>query len=988
MFNGLNNKLANVPTITGLSDIVADTVNTDTLIVDGNDVSSIIDQVPINTAAIAALQQVTTGQSYATIGDTTTFDNNVTLGAGKTMTADNFTGLASNASQVLVTLNDTATTYYPTFTTAGTGQKSLLLDSTTTPLSYTPDTSTLSASNFSGLASTASQVLVTVNNDNVPYYLTFATAVTSQKSLLMDTTTTALSYVPFTSTLSATNFTAGTNVTTPNILSLTSITPSNSRSILLNGTPIGNAGNTSTVCMGTNAGAVGTSPNNCFCFGTNAGASLTTGIPFSGVQNLFIGANSGSSVTSGRNNTFLGGSAGRKTISGQYNTQIGAQSQDFPDENFVGSYNTTIGAECHILNDGLTHTTAIGAKVVATTSNTVQIGRVTDNTVFDGTVTMKNTATLTTGSLPTSPSFSVIDSVTSNRIAFIPNAGTSAFNTLVANGDSVIYASSAAVDTADLSIVPHSNTTCGIRLTPTKATIGAGGTGAPTAAVECSGTNVNVIAGTFSLNGTTFPAFSNIVTTDTAQTITGLKNFEGLVEFSGAGALNASNVTHQFTSATNYKITHNVNSGTMEFWLPTSAGVSSKLMTLQYPATNIGFQYLYGYNIYSGFTGVTYVGNSSSTEFIIDNQSTSGIIRILCEDAGGISQPVLTLSTAAVTFHNDNILLEAGAFNLGNGAGTASNLICGNTNAKSVVFTNGNNTVIGTSAGNTMNVASDNNTLVGNSAGSRITTSVQNVCVGSSSGTGITTGTANTFVGYLSGFQAPTNATGGDNVCVGRQAGTAMTTTANGNVMVGSLAGWKVTTGVRNMLLGGLAGEALISGNDNVMVGNGAGTALLTGLRNTFIGAGSGDTVTGNDNIVIGAAADVPVPAGSNQIILGRNTERLMIQGQLNYRVGQITNSTNGNISAVALAQIYMVAMSAAGQTITLPNPAAAVSIGAMVMFKRKTNTTAFTLTSTAAGFLNYGAITIAASPYTVPSTIFQVDLVSDGTNWCVVAQR
>lgn len=332
MFNGFNNKLANVPTITGLTNIVADEVVTDTLIVDGNDVSAILNQVPINTSNIATLQQITTGQTYASVGDTTTFDNNVTLTAGKNMTADNFVGLATNASQVTVVTNNSSSTFYPTFA-GGTdsGQKQLQFDTSTTPLSYIPDTSTLSA----------------------------------------------------------TNFNAGTNVTTPNIMSLTSITPSNSRSFLLNGTPIGNGGNVNTVCMGVNAGnSAVTMPNNNFCFGTNSGANLSTaGGVQSGVQNLCIGANSGNQLTFGRNNVFLGGSAARFTTTGQYNTQIGSQSQSFPDNNFVGSYNTTIGAECHILNDGLVYSTAIGAAVVGSTSNTVRIGRSADTTIFDGTVT-------------------------------------------------------------------------------------------------------------------------------------------------------------------------------------------------------------------------------------------------------------------------------------------------------------------------------------------------------------------------------------------------------------------------------------------------------------------------------------------------------------------------------------------------------------------------------------------------------------------------
>ena len=86
MNNGLGYKLANVPTITGLSTVTADNIisgvtNTSQLIVNGVDVSSVISQVPINTNNITALQQVTTGITYSDVGaiDLTTISNNVTV---------------------------------------------------------------------------------------------------------------------------------------------------------------------------------------------------------------------------------------------------------------------------------------------------------------------------------------------------------------------------------------------------------------------------------------------------------------------------------------------------------------------------------------------------------------------------------------------------------------------------------------------------------------------------------------------------------------------------------------------------------------------------------------------------------------------------------------------------------------------------------------------------------------------------------------------
>lgn len=90
MINGLGYKLANVPTVTGLSSVVADsiisgTTNTSQLILNGIDVSTTLSQVPINTNNITLLQTATTGITYSNIGsiDLTTIDNNVTITSGK-----------------------------------------------------------------------------------------------------------------------------------------------------------------------------------------------------------------------------------------------------------------------------------------------------------------------------------------------------------------------------------------------------------------------------------------------------------------------------------------------------------------------------------------------------------------------------------------------------------------------------------------------------------------------------------------------------------------------------------------------------------------------------------------------------------------------------------------------------------------------------------------------------------------------------------------
>jgi hypothetical protein len=107
-------------------------------------------------------------------------------------------------------------------------------------------------------------------------------------------------------------------------------------------------------------------------------------------------------------------------------------------------------------------------------------------------------------------------------------------------------------------------------------------------------------------------------------------------------------------------------------------------------------------------------------------------------------------------------------------------------------------------------------------------------------------------------------------------------------------------------------------------------------------------------------------------------------------RVGtQITSTATGNLVTSKLEQFYTVAMNSTSQTITLPDPSNTDYLGAKVTFKRKTNTTVFTITSTGgAGFVPIASVTLSASPISIPETVFQVDLICDGVNWCIIGQE
>jgi hypothetical protein len=381
--------------------------------------------------------------------------------------------------------------------------------------------------------------------------------------------------------------------------------------------------------------------------------------------------------------------------------------------------------------------------------------------------------------------------------------------------------------------------------------------------------------------------------------------------------------------------------------------------------------------------GTINFNNFGQFQFLTNNGGGAQIMPLSIDASKmNINVPLHVNNTAtffdAVNFRQNNITLGTGnTVNLGSGAGSnLNNLVCGFTNARSIVFTTGGNTVLGGDCGTNLSTVSANNTLVGYSAGRTLTsTAGLNVCIGKNAGKTVSSGYENTIIGTDAGCQASGGSVGSGyyNVIVGGRAGTAMITTSANNTLIGTVAGFGLTTG-----------------SSNTMVGFSAGTGCLTGINNTILGVEAGDNITGNYNICIGSGSTVPTAAGGNQISIGTATETMFIQGGFNWRFGGvITNSTNGNLSGVTMGQYYTVTMASAAQTITLPNPATAANLGKVVIFKRKQNNTAFTLTSTGgAGFIPTGSITLSASPHLVATSVYQITLVADGLNWAIINQQ
>ena len=117
--------------------------------------------------------------------------------ATNTITATNFDGLTTSSTTAVgvdLTSDDTSGTYYLPFskTTTATGNP-LYIDNSTTPLTYNPLASTLTASIFNGSANTAA---ITNTNDAATYYPVFVATSGNTQTLRADITTGPFTYTP------------------------------------------------------------------------------------------------------------------------------------------------------------------------------------------------------------------------------------------------------------------------------------------------------------------------------------------------------------------------------------------------------------------------------------------------------------------------------------------------------------------------------------------------------------------------------------------------------------------------------------------------------------------------------------------------------------------------------------------------------------------------------------------------------------------------
>lgn len=142
-------------------------------------------------------------------------------------------------------------------------------------------------------------------------------------------------------------------------------------------------------------------------------------------------------------------------------------------------------------------------------------------------------------------------------------------------------------------------------------------------------------------------------------------------------------------------------------------------------------------------------------------------------------------------------------------------------------------------------------------------------------------------------------------------------------------------------------------------------------------------SVVGSNNILLGNGAALPSPRGSNLIVLGTDKSSLLIQGSLNYHVGEtITCQAASEIIPIfsPLAQFYLINSTVGAFSIRMPSVQS--SKGAMVTFRRTgTSTSEVTFVATGSEPI-YSDHSLSTGPVSFAANKNQTQFICDGTSW------
>jgi hypothetical protein len=259
-----------------------------------------------------------------------------------------------------------------------------------------------------------------------------------------------------------------------------------------------------------------------------------------------------------------------------------------------------IGANTYVLTSNGTTPTWTAPSVVAPTPNLSQV-LTTGNSAGSTSLNMNNNAISSVSTLGVSSTSTFLDTVSVNvtasgtskaainlrditsqdYITVIPNNTSGTLNGIVQPNDSSIVSINSAIDTKNIVLTTHSSTKCGVRITPTTALIGAGGSGGfnPTSSISFSGTSATI---TGDLNMGT-----GSITNATAMTAT---TFNGSLNGNASSATNV-NLSATATGNPYYLVMSATQSGTSSLLTDNSgasynSGTNTAVMNITGDAAN------------------------------------------------------------------------------------------------------------------------------------------------------------------------------------------------------------------------------------------------------------------------------------------------------------------------------------------------------------------------------------------------------------------
>lgn len=237
---------------------------------------------------------------------------------------------------------------------------------------------------------------------------------------------------------------------------------------------------------------------------------------------------------------------------------------------------------------------------------------------------------------------------------------------------------------------------------------------------------------------------------------------------------------------------------------------------------------------------------------------------------------------------------------------------------------------------------------------------------------------------------------GADNTLVGNEAGRT-TNTGYANNCFGSWAGHQLTGGHDNVCIGKWAGQYLTNGFQNILIGTSAGRYIDLESNNIMIGynVNSGSNQQLSNTILIGNQITGPTTYTDDVIIIGTSSHTQYIKGQINYYSILYHNTT-----ATGPANVYYTLPTVLPQVvflkddytatfwITLPAPSMFYT-GSKLAFRKTYPSPSSSINThlTIAGggyFVNYNTYMSISTEVFLDSGLCYVDMICDGTYWCV----